>query len=157
METKLKQKLINCLKEYFGDNLVAVVFFGSRARGEAQTTSDYDIFVVANDLPRRPFERHRYVKKAISLKFDQKICIHAKTKKEFESGFPPLYLDLGVDGQILYDTDNYMKEKLLRIQEIIKQAGLFRVKRNGYHVWEWKKQPGPHWSITWEGFYDRSR
>ena len=38
----------------------------------------------------------------------------------------------GEDGQILYDIDNYMKKKLLRIQEIIKEARLYRVKRNDY-------------------------
>lgn len=91
----------------------------------------------------------------MSLKFDQKISVYAKTKKECESGLPPLYLDLGVDGQILYDTNDYMREKLLRIQEIIQEAGLYRVRRNGYHTWEWKKQPGLEWSLTWEGFYDR--
>ncbi len=156
MEKKVKEKLINYFKDYFGDNLVSIVFFGSRARGEAQPTSDYDIFLIAKELPESPLERQSYVRKAISLKFDQRISIHAKTVKEFESGFPPLYLDLGVDGQILYDVDNYMKQKLNRIQEIIKEAGLYRVKRNGYHAWEWKKQPGPHWSITWEGFRDRT-
>ncbi|MFQ5823788.1 MAG: nucleotidyltransferase domain-containing protein [bacterium] len=156
MEKKLKQKLINYFKNYFGDNLISIVFFGSRVRAEARLTSDYDIFLFTKELPKRPLERQKFVRKAISLKFDQRISIHAKTKKEFESGFPPLYLDLGVDGQILYDSDNYIQKKLLRIQEIIKEAGLYRVKRNGYHAWEWKNQPGPYWSITWDGFYDRT-
>ena len=42
MEVKLKQKLIHCLLDYFGENLVSAVFFGSRARGEAKIASDYD-------------------------------------------------------------------------------------------------------------------
>lgn len=157
MKPDFKKKLIQCLKERFGEDLIAVVLFGSHARGDARADSDYDIFIVVKGLPKRPLERNSYVRKAVAFKFDERISIHAKTPEEFEKGFPPLYLDLAVDGKILYDTKNYMQKKLQRIQEIIKEAGLYRVKRNGYYVWEWKTQPGPHWSITWEGFHDRSR
>lgn len=38
-----------------GDNLVAVVLFGSRARGEAEAGSDWDRLVIAHDLPQGPF------------------------------------------------------------------------------------------------------
>ena len=154
METKVRKNLIHYLCDYFGEALVSVVFFGSRARGEAKAASDYDIFLVAKNLPKRPFERHRFVRKAVAFKFDQKISIYAKTKKEFEGGFPPLYLDLGVDGQILYDIERYMQQRLHRVREIIKSAGLYRIKRNGYYLWQWENQPGRQWSITWEGFYD---
>lgn len=157
MQTKLKEHLVDCLTKYFKENLVSVVFFGSRARREAKPESDYDIFLVANELPKRILDRQSHVRKAISFKFEQKISIHAKTKAEFERGFPPLYLDLGLDGQILYDTANYMHKKINRIQEITKDSGLYRVKRNGGHVWEWKRQPGPYWSVTWGGFYDGTR
>ena len=97
MQTKLKEQLVDCLTKYFKENLVSVVFFGSRARREAKPESDYDIFLVANELPKRILDRQSYVRKAISFKFEQKISIHAKTKAEFERGFPPLYLDLGLD------------------------------------------------------------
>ncbi len=43
--------------EHLGDNLVAVVLFGSRARGQGDTYSDYDLFVVARKLPLRRMER----------------------------------------------------------------------------------------------------
>lgn len=105
-----------------------MVFFGSRARGEAKIDSDYDIFLVAKELPKRPLERNRYIRKAVFLKFDSRISIHARTQQEFERGFPPLYLDLGLDGQVWYDTENYLTNKLARIRGIIDEAGLVRVK-----------------------------
>lgn len=142
---------------YFKENLISVVFFGSRARGESRLASDYDIFLIAKELPKKILQRQSYVRKAISMKFEQRISIHAKTKEEFERGFPPAYLDLGMDGQILYDINDYMYEKLFRIREIIKEAGLYRVKRNGYHMWEWKNPPRRNWSVTWDGFYDGPR
>ena len=156
MKQSFQARLVQCLREYFGDALIAVVLFGSRARGEAKGASDYDIFLLVRTLPERPLERQRFVRKAIFLKFEERISIHAKTPEEFERGFPPLYLDLAVDGQILYDTHGYMRTRLQRIRHIIQEAGLYRVKRNGYYIWEWKKQPGRGWSITWEGFRDGS-
>ncbi|HEX9653074.1 MAG TPA: nucleotidyltransferase domain-containing protein [bacterium] len=154
MQTTLENQLATCLINYFGDNLISAVLFGSRARGDAQVGSDYDIFLVAKNLPKRILERQSYIRKAVALKFEYRISLYAKTKGEFEKGFPPLYLDLAVDGKILYDRNQYMKKKLRRVKEIIRKAGLYRVKRNGYHSWEWTQQPGVNWAITWDGFYD---
>jgi len=67
-------------------------------------------------------------------------------------GFPSFYLDLALDGVILYDTDGYMETKLRRIREIIKETGLKRERIPGGCFWDWKKYPGPDWEISWKGF-----
>ncbi|MDZ7290668.1 MAG: nucleotidyltransferase domain-containing protein [candidate division KSB1 bacterium] len=152
MTSAFKQNLIGSFKQHFGDDLVAVVLFGSQARGEAGPESDYDIFLLVKNLPARPVERLLFVRGAIAVKFAEKIAILARTPEEFESGFPSLYLDLAVDGIVLYDTDNYVTKKLQRIQEIIKQAGLERKKLDHQLSWEWNKQPKGQWEITWEGY-----
>jgi predicted nucleotidyltransferase len=41
------------LAEVYGDRIERLVLFGSRARGEAQTDSDYDIPVFLHDMPDR--------------------------------------------------------------------------------------------------------
>jgi predicted nucleotidyltransferase len=41
------------LAEVYGDRIERVVLFGSRARREAQTDSDYDIAVFLRDMPDR--------------------------------------------------------------------------------------------------------
>jgi hypothetical protein len=157
MNSKFKQNLIACFQQHFGDKLVAVVLFGSRARSEATPESDYDIFLLVKNLPQRPVERLLFVRRAIAAKFAEKISITARTPEEFESGFPSLYLDLGLDGNVLYDSDNYMTQKLQRIQEIIKQAGLERKTLDHQLSWEWKKQPKGHWEITWEGYRELTK
>jgi len=75
-----------------------------------------------------------------------------KTPEEFESYFPSLYLDIGLDGVVLYDRDGYTARKIERVREIIDQTGLFREPDNGNWYWDWKQPPEPRWEITWEGF-----
>ena len=55
-------EVIEGLKETLTGCLVAVVLFGSRARGDAHEESDWDILVIAHDLPDRPFRRHIFLK-----------------------------------------------------------------------------------------------
>ncbi len=45
--------------EMYGDRLERVVLFGSRARGDAQPDSDYDIAVFLRDMPDRFAEMNR--------------------------------------------------------------------------------------------------
>lgn len=47
----LPNRIVSALREGLGDELVAVVLFGSRARGEAHQGSDWDVLVIANGLP----------------------------------------------------------------------------------------------------------
>jgi hypothetical protein len=49
-----------------------------------------------------------------------------------------------------------MAGKLARIREIIEEAGLYRVRRDGELMWLWKRQPALHWAIEWDGFYEFS-
>ena len=45
--------------EIYGDRLARVVLFGSRARGDAQGDSDYDVAIFLNSLPDRWAELDR--------------------------------------------------------------------------------------------------
>lgn len=50
-EDKTLQKFIDISKKLFGNNLKAIVLFGSRASGMARKYSDYDLLVIAENLP----------------------------------------------------------------------------------------------------------
>lgn len=143
--------IVECYKEYFGDNFISLVLFGSRARLDEKDTSDYDILLIAEDIPARPFERLRYVRRPLTGKFKEKISIIAKTKAEFDSQFPSIYLDIGIDGRILFDKNDYMKKRIQRIKEIIKKAGLKRIKHDDMFSWEWSKPKKPGWKLDWGG------
>ncbi|MDA2927683.1 nucleotidyltransferase domain-containing protein [Acidobacteria bacterium AH-259-O06] len=155
-EKKLKgalRPLVENLREGLGGNLIAVVLFGSHARGATHGARDWDIFVLARSLPASPMRRYPHLRKLCDEELEGGVSFLAKTQREFESGFPSFYLDLALDGVILFDSAGYMRTKLNRIREIIKEAGLRRERIPGGFFWEWKKYPaGGEWEISWKGF-----
>ena len=149
---KILHPLVEGLQQGLGQNLIAVVLFGSRARGEATAESDWDIFLMAESLPSSPLKRHAFLCKLVPRDFKGEVSFLAKTREEFAGGFPSFYLDLALDGIIVYDPEGYMQSRLSRIQEIIKEAGLRREGINGGFFWDWEQLPGDEWEISWEGF-----
>ena len=152
---KIKEALrpfVENLRDGMGQNLVALVLFGSRARGEQRRSSDWDIFVLARSLPVSPMQRYARLRALRNEEPEGGVSFLAKTQIEFEEGFPSFYLDLALDGVILYDSDGYMDAKLRRIREIIKETGLKRERIPGGFFWDWKKYPGRDWEISWKGF-----
>ena len=144
--------LVESLREGMGQNLVALVLFGSRSRGAQRRASDWDIFVLARSLPVSPMKRYARLRSLRNEEPEGGVSFLAKTQMEFEEGFPSFYLDLALDGVILYDIGGYMEAKLERIKEIIKETGLKRERIPGGFFWDWKKYPGPDWEISWKGF-----
>ena len=143
-------KVVEGLKEKLTDSLVAVVLFGSRARGDASEESDWDILVIAHDLPDRSFRRHTFLKTRLPLRWRAAISLIAKTPAEFEASLPAFYLDIALDGIVLYDPHDYMQEKLTHLQKVIRKKGLRRKKIEGSFAWQWDKFPGFGWSIEWD-------
>ena len=146
------ESALETLKSQLGNDLIAIVLFGSRARGKRGRSSDWDLFIVAEGLPENPFDR-QLVLRALLPRDAGGISIVAKTKKEFESNFPSLYLDLATDGIILYDSQDYIKNKLDVIRGIIQKAGLKRQRRRDSLIWQWEKKPAGDWRIDWSGVY----
>lgn len=146
------KKLVDCYKDYLGERLISIVLFGSQARGEAKEGSDYDLFIVADGLPPKPFKRVLFIRSPLEGQFPEKICIIAKTPQEVMTDFPSLFLDLALDGIILFDKDDFFKKLKNRIREIIQQAGLQRKIEKGKIYWAWQNPPQKGWEINWSGF-----
>ncbi len=53
------QRIRNLLRTMYGDRIERLVLFGSRARGDANEASDYDVAVFLEDLTDRWREFHR--------------------------------------------------------------------------------------------------
>ena len=65
------------LDEMYGENVERVVLFGSRARGDAQPDSDYDVAVFLRDMPDRFAEMFRIADLSTTLLEDTGEFIHA--------------------------------------------------------------------------------
>jgi len=59
VKDKDPQPLVEHQRQNLGERLDAAVLSGSRARGEATEESDWDLLIIAEDLPRSPLARHR--------------------------------------------------------------------------------------------------
>lgn len=146
------QRIVDCYKDYLSNHLVSIVLFGSYARGDVKETSDFDLFIIAEELPAKVFQRILFIRKPLKGQFAERICIVAKTPEEVLKDLPSLFLDLGLDGIILFDKNDFFKNLQTKIREIIQQAGLQRKKVNGEFYWEWQTPPLKGWEITWNGY-----
>jgi hypothetical protein len=76
--------------------------------------------------------------------------ILAKTPSEFESYLPSVYLDIALDGRILYDSNGYITRRLNALKELIKRKGLRREQTQSDLIWRWESFPGYDWTLEWE-------
>ncbi len=143
-------RVVSKLREGLGEDLVAVVLFGSRARGEAHESSDWDVLVIVRRLPGRTLERAIRLKRMLPPDYRGEVSLLAKTPEEFMSNLPDLYLDIALDGVILYDTDEYMAGQLWLLRNLIRRKGLHREKEGRDLIWRWRQSPSPDWSLEWE-------
>ena len=65
---------------------------------------------------------------------------HSKNTTEFEASLA-FYLDIALDGIVLYDPHGYMQAKLTRLQTLIRKKGLRREKIEGSFAWQWDRFP----------------
>lgn len=150
----LAEDYAEALRRSLGERLVAVVLFGSVARGEATRTSDVDLLVVVEGLPPRRFERYacleaadRAVEPQVRALWRQgipvEISVILKTPEE-ASRITPLYLDLTEDACILYEREPLISSVLERLRERLRALGAQRKRQGSFRYWDLKPdlQPG---------------
>ncbi len=71
------QRFRRKLREIYGDRLERAVLYGSRARGDAEANSDYDIAVFLHDMPDRWAEMNRLADIVTVILYEDGQIIHA--------------------------------------------------------------------------------
>ena len=132
------------LRRRYGDDLVSVVLFGSRARGEAKPESDVDVLIVVRGLPRNRLERYgglRDLARQVSDEFAVAVAPILLTPEEAER-VKPYYLGMLSGHVILHDTDGLFAAVLERLRQRLTELGSRRyVDKEGYEYWDLK----PDW------------
>ena len=150
LDQEVTRRTVVELRKALGERLVAVVLFGSRARGDARADSDWDLLVLADDLPQNPFDRQLFFGRLLLPNIPGAITVLAKSPKEFEAYLPSLYLDIALDGQILYDPSGFAADRLAALRRLIEEAGLHRERTEFGDMWAWEKEPTGPWALEWK-------
>jgi len=142
---KIGKVILKEIKKYYKDRLISVVIFGSLARGCPSYDSDIDLLIVAEKLPRGRMKRVREFEK-VENKIDwylrqlEKKGIYTylspiiKTKEEVELG-SPLFLDMVENSIILFDRNDFFKNKILDLKKRLEKSGAKRIEKESYWYW----------------------
>jgi predicted nucleotidyltransferase len=144
-------ELINLIfektKEFYKENLVSFVVFGSCGRGTPTNESDIDILIILNEIKinrlKRMEEFYQNIEKEIEDKIknlknysiDTFISPIIRSKDEVLYG-SPLYIEMLRGVKIVYDKDNFFNDYLKKLDEKLKE--LKSIRKNGYWVYKEK-------------------
>lgn len=148
-EVNVAGAVVRALREGLGNALISVVLFGSRARQEGRADSDWDLLVIAEGLPSSSFARRLYLKSLLPADCRGAVSMLARTPAEFEAQLSSLYLDIALDGQVLYDPSGYTSRRLATLRQFLGDIGLFRERTTAGDWWRWRKTPPPNWRERW--------
>ncbi|MFA5559779.1 MAG: nucleotidyltransferase domain-containing protein [Methanofastidiosum sp.] len=125
-------QLFSKIEDFYGDTLVALIVYGSYARGENRFDSDIDLFIVIKTDRNRRERIREFVKEIespllnLSLKLYEdrispEISTLILTEKESLS-FNPLYLDMVTKRIIIFDRDNFMENLLMKYKNLMNEC-----------------------------------
>jgi predicted nucleotidyltransferase len=139
IEKRVKEEVLSQLNDFFGQNLISVVLFGSQVQGRARLDSDIDILVIVKNLSKNWREQDELAGQLrINLwsKDLYNIQFILMTPEQIDMAiewFNPLLLSLADGCYILFDSNDFFNKIINRIKTIFK-TGL--VKKRGELMWE---------------------
>ncbi|NJD99037.1 nucleotidyltransferase [Thermococcus sp. LS1] len=108
-----KQSLLQRIREFYGDNLLSVVFYGAHLKGGLD---EIDVLVII-DEPYDPVKINRVadfienIKEPVEEEYGHFIAFELYTREEAEN-FHSSFLDVAKAHEIAYDRDNYFQNLL---------------------------------------------
>ncbi len=130
--------MVQDLHQEFEEQLVAVVVYGSHARGTATPGSDVDLLVVVRGLPRDWRSIHRledeWARKGRRLgKRFQVLLASPEDVEDSVEWAAPLMLEIYNTHEVVFDRNDFFRERVIRMGRLMKERGI-RMRKAG--VWE---------------------
>jgi hypothetical protein len=140
------RRYVDVLQRRFSDDLVSVVLFGSRARGDARPESGIDVLVVVRDLPQRRWDRYEGIPargREVSEEFGDAVTPILLTPEEAQH-MKPYYLGMLSGHVLVRDEGGLFAGVLDRLRCRLDELGSRRyVDEDGYEYWDLK----PDWKL----------
>ncbi|MCZ7358380.1 MAG: nucleotidyltransferase domain-containing protein [Candidatus Methanoperedens sp.] len=145
---QILDKFSQLLLEKFSDNLISLVLFGSVARGTAKTESDIDLLIILKDAPDSYYKRLEPVID-IELKLREEafetteavlIFSSIVLSKEEAMENRNIFLDMIDASIILYDKNNFFKNRLKELKKRLLQLGSKKITLED-KTWYWNLKP----------------
>jgi len=108
---------VEVLSNIFGSNFKTLALFGSAAREEETEFSYIGLFAIIENILQSHFQRSTLFNRISVSNFKRRVLILTKTEQEFKSYFPSLYFDLGLDGIVIYDTNDFLDTRFRKIRD----------------------------------------
>lgn len=120
-----------------GQQLVSVVLYGSRARGDARPDSDFDLLIIADSLPGERQRRELALDVAeVGFDYGLPIQILLVTPDEAEQAVvtgAPLMFEIYDAHRPIYDREGFFRRLVRRFARQLQDWQARKVKE---HVWE---------------------
>ncbi len=138
------------VRDYYGEQLVGFVLFGSVARDTFRSDSDIDLLIIAEGLPQGRVKRVEEFEENIEERLKERMKVLRsegifpylsplfKTPDEVLRG-SPLFLDMVSDAEILYDRDDFFRNYLQKLKRRLTKLGAQKVRKGG--GWYWVLKP----------------
>ncbi|MDR5695275.1 MAG: nucleotidyltransferase domain-containing protein [Armatimonadota bacterium] len=129
----------DALVERLGDSLLAVVLYGSVARGTATETSDIDLLIIQRGAPSSYYERLEPI-----LKLEQALketpLFRALAQRGLSPSVSPLmlseteaeenrfiFLDMVDDSIVLFDREGFFSRRMEKLRQRLEELGARRI------------------------------
>jgi len=113
---------------------LAVVLFGSVARGEATAKSDIDLLIVMPETQSISRDLYQRWDKTFG-KSENQYSPQFVHLLRLEGEIGSIWLEVGLDGEILYDPERIMKNIFIKVRSQIAEGRYLRKSSHGHAYW----------------------
>lgn len=131
----VSKEFCNIVLSKFGDKLVSLVIFGSRAKGRGRWDSDLDLIIVLEGLPddwRRKDKILSDLEYEMSIRYGISISPIYFSPQDIEIGVEikdRLLLGVLLAYEIIYDKNNFFKKNIEKLKKTLQKEGAKYIRR----------------------------